>query len=277
MSPRRRFLSVLTASAAVLGLGFVVTVAARTLPGGGEEEPLFDLVFRTDIDLTPVFAWMLMILVVLVAVLVSLALRETRPRGERRRRGVLGAVVGLILFAVIVRWLRPAAEALLEEGAGAESTTDLLADGRAGTTGAWLFSILIAAVLAAALTRIGLSIKSVASPFRPQADTEAFPSPRPVEPVPVPRKLGDDPRSRILDAYADFETWLTALGRPRDDNETTARHARRAALELSLDATEVGDLVGHHSRARYGYDSPTEADALAAERTSARLRSGRSR
>ncbi len=263
----------LTASVAVLGLGFVVAVAARTLPGGSEDEPLFDLDFRTDIDLTPVFAWMIMILVVLVAVLFALALRETQPRGERRRRGILGIVIGLVLFAVIIRWLRPAAEALLDEGAAAaESATDLLADGRTGTTGAWLFSVLIAAVLAAALTRIGLSIKTVVSPFRPAEDSEALPSPMPVESVPVPSKLGDDPRSRILDAYADFENWLTALGRPRDDTETTSRHARRAAHELSLDADEVRDLVGHHSRARYGNDSPTEADAVAAERTSTRLR-----
>lgn len=264
-----------TASVAVLGLGFVVAVAARSLPGSTGDEPLLDFDFQVNFDLSPVFAWILLVLAVLGAVLFALGLRESQPRDMGNRRSILGTLVGLILFVVIARWLRPAAEALLDEGAAvAESATDAMVDDGVGTAGGWLFSILLAAILAAALTRIGLSIRTVASPFEPGEDSQAVTTPLPIGPMPTRRGLGDDPRSRILIAYEEFEDRLTILGQPRDEAETTARHARRAAQELNLDADDVRGLVRHHARARYGSQSLTESDARAAEGSSARLQSG---
>ena len=275
MSRRRRLLSMVTASVAVLGLSFVVAVAARSLPGTTEDEPLLDFDFQVNLDLSPVFAWILLILAVLGAVLFALGLREGRSRDMGTRRNILGTLIGLILFVVIARWLRPAAEALLDEGASvADSATEVMADDGAGTAGGWLFSILLAAILAAALTRIGLSIRTVSSPFEPEEGTQAAATSLPIGPTPTRRGLGDDPRSRILIAYEEFEDRLTTSGRPRHEAETTARHANRAAQELSLDAEEVKGLVGHHARARYGSQPPTESEAKAAEVSSVRLRSG---
>jgi hypothetical protein len=228
------------------------------------------------LDLSPVFAWMLLILAVLGAVLFVYGLRQSEPRDQGRRRSVLGTVVGLVLFVVIARWLRPAAEALLDEGAAAaDSATEVLGDERVGTAGGWLFSILLAAVLAAALTRIGLSIKTVPSPFRAEPEkTVPATTPVPAGIAPTPRTMGDDPRSRILAVYEDFENRLRILGRPRRDSETTARHALRVGRELALDPDQVRDLVGHHSRARYGIEPLTDSDARAAEGSAARLVSG---
>jgi hypothetical protein len=265
-----------TASVAVMALGFVVAVASRTLPGESGAEPLLDLEFRPNLDLSPVFAWLLLILAVLGAVLFVYGLKQSEPRDQGRRRSLLGTVVGLALFVVIARWLRPAAEALLDEGAAAaDSATEVLGDERVGTAGGWLFSILLAAVLAAALTRIGLSIKTVPSPFRPEPK-KAVPATTPVPGgiASIPHTLGDDPRSRILAAYEDFENRLRILGRPRRDSETTARHALRVGRELALDSDQVRDLVVHHSRARYGIEPLTDSDARAAERSAARLVSG---
>ena len=275
MSRRRRLLSMVTASLAVLGLGFVVVVAARSLPGTTGDEPLLDFDFRVDVDLSPVFAWILLTLAVLGAVLLVLGLRERQPRDMGTRRNILGTLIGLILFVIIARWLRPAAEALLDEGAAvADSATEVMADDGVGTVGGWLFSILLAAILAAALTRIGLSIRTVSSPFEPDERSPAAATPLPIGHTSARRGLGDDPRSRILIAYEEFEDRLTMSGRPRDEAETTARHARRAAQELSLDADEVKGLVRYHARARYGSELLTESEARAAEVSSARLRSG---
>ncbi|HSJ85314.1 MAG TPA: DUF4129 domain-containing protein [Acidimicrobiia bacterium] len=275
MSRRRRVLSMLTASAAVFALGFVVAVAARSLPGGSEGEPVFDFEFRPDLDLGPVIAWILVVLAVLGVVLFALGLRQSDTRELGRRRSILGIVVGLLLFVVIVRWLRPAAEALLDEGAAAaDSATEVLGDDRVGVAGGWLFSVLLAAILAAALTRIGLSVRAVPPDFSPGVDEVVGAVPT-ADPGPDgPRALGDDPRSRILAAYEDFEDRLAAVGRPRAGAETTARHAWRAGLELGLDPDEVRQLVGQHSRARFGITPPTESDAGAAERSAARLHAG---
>ena len=275
MSRRRRLLSMVTAALAVLGLGFVVAVAARSLPGSTGDEPLLDFDFQVNFDLSPVFAWILLLVAVLGAVLFALGLRERQPRDFGTRRNLLGTLIGLILFVVIARWLRPAAEALLDEGAAvADSATEVMADDGVGTAGGWLFSILLAAILAAALTRIGLSIRTVTSPFEPDERSPAAAAPLPIRPASARRGLGDDPRSRILIAYEEFEDRLSRSGRPRDQAETTARHANRAAQELSLDADEVEGLVGHHARARFGSEPLTESEARAAEVSSARLRSG---
>ena len=275
MSRRRRLLSMVTAALAVLGLGFVVAVASRSLPGSAGDEPLIDFDFQLNFDLSPIFAWILLILAVLGAVLFALGLRERKPRDLGTRRNFLGTIIGLILFVVIARWLRPAAEALLDEGvAVADSATEVMADDGVGTAGGWLFSILLAAILAAALTRIGLSIRTVTSPFEPREESQAATTPLPIGPTSASRWLGDDPRSRILIAYEEFEDRLTMSGRPRDEAETTARHANRAARELSLDVDDVKGLVRHHARARYGSEPLTESDARAAEVSSTRLRSG---
>jgi hypothetical protein len=264
-----------TASAAVLALGYVVAVASRSLPGTTVGEPLFDLDFRPDLDLGPVLAWVLMALAVLGVVLFALGLRQSRSLDSARRRSLLGLLIGLLLFVAIARWLRPAAETLLGEGAAAgDSATEVLDDERGSAAGGWLFSILIAAVLAAALTRIGLSIKTAPAAFGPAEDGRVTVLPVNEGRAPVARELGDDPRSRIIAAYEDFERGLAALGRPRQESETTARHAWRASRELDLPPDDVGDLVGHHSLARYGVVPPTESDAASAQRSAARLTAG---
>lgn len=275
MSRRSRIVSMLTASAAVLALGFVVAVASRSLPGGSGEEPVLDFEFRPDLDLGRVIAWILVVLAVLGAVLFALGLRQSDTRELGRRRSVLGIVIGLVLFVVIARWLRPAAEALLDEGAAvADSATEVLGDDRVGTAGGWLFSILLAAILAAALTRIGLSVRAAPPAFSAELDEAAVASQTADTRPGRPRALGDDPRSRILAAYEDFEDHLAAVGRPRAESETTARHARRAGGDLGLDQEDVFRLVGHHSKARYGIAPPSESDAGAAESSVSRLRSG---
>lgn len=276
MSRRSRLLAMLTASAAVLALGFVIAVASRSLPGGNEGEPLLDVEFRPDLDLGPVIAWILVVLAVLGAVLFALGLRRSDARELGKRRSIVGTLIGLVLFVVIARWLRPAAEALLDEGASvADSATEILGDDRVvGTAGGWLFSILLAAILAAALTRIGLSIKSVPPAFSHDTDEDVAAVPSADPRLEKTRVLGDDPRSRILAAYEDFEHRLAAVGRVRADSETTARHAWRAGEDLGLDADDVRQLVGQHSRARYGSTPPTDADADAAERSAWQLQAG---
>ena len=270
----RRVLSMVTASAAVLALGYVVAVASRSLPGTTVDDPLFDLDFRPDLDLGPLLAWVLIALAVVGVFFFALGLRQIRSRESARRRSLLGVVIGLLLFVAIARWLRPAAETLLGEGAAAgDSATEALGDEPGIASGGWLFSILLAAVLAAALTRIGLSIKTAPASFGP-AEEARVTVPVNAGRAPVTHELGDDTRSRVIAAYEEFERGLAALGRPRRESETTARHAWRASSELELAPDDVGELVRHHSLARYGVTPPTESDAVSAEGSAARLTAG---
>ncbi|MDP9143369.1 MAG: DUF4129 domain-containing protein, partial [Actinomycetota bacterium] len=164
-------------------------------------------------------------------------------------------------------------EGLLEEGAAAaETATDATGDGEAGTGNGWLFSLLLAAVLAATLTRIGMSIKSAGSPFETEATTHVAQQLAPgAVALSGARSLGTDPRSRILNAYQAFESELAAAGRPRAETETTGRHALRAGGQLGLDPDLVDDLVERHAAARYGSPEPSESDAESAEQSSKRI------
>ncbi|HVR78524.1 MAG TPA: hypothetical protein VMS99_09055 [Acidimicrobiia bacterium] len=79
MTRLRRLLSMATAATAVLVLGFVVAVAASSLPGSGGSTPLLDLQVRTELDLTPVFAWVLLAMAVIGAVLMALGFGRPDP------------------------------------------------------------------------------------------------------------------------------------------------------------------------------------------------------
>ena len=260
-----------TGSTAVLALGFVVAVAARDLPGERQDEPGLDVALRVDLDLTPLLAWLLLVLALLGAVLFAVGMREAKPRDDTRRRNLLGALIGIILFVAIFRWVRPAALALFDEGSSvANPGSDEVAATGARSAAGWLFSLLLAAILAATLTRIGLSIKSIPSPYPLATDGPAGEAVLATAPDII--RIGADPRSRILVAYAQFESEVAASGEPRRPTETTRRHARRAGRLLGLDPGEVDDLVEHHARARYGRSVPTDLEASSAERTSKRLR-----
>lgn len=273
MTRLRRLLSMATAATAVLVLGFVVAVAAGSLPGSSGSTPLLDLQVRTELDLTPVFAWVLLAMAVIGAVLMALGVRQARPRQERNRRRILGSLIALVVFVVVFRWVRPAAEMLLEEGSAlTDSATDALGEGQARTAGGWLFSLLLAAVVAAALTRIGLSINAAAPPLHADESDVTEGIHEPVAATRLIQSLGTDPRSRVLKAYQEFETGVEAAGQPRAPTETTGRHARRSGEILELDSGVVDALVTQHATARYDSTEPALSDAETAELLSSQLR-----
>jgi hypothetical protein len=263
-----------TASIAVIGLGFVVAVSASSRPGQAEE-PWLDLNFDADIDMTRVMGWIVMIAAVVGAVLFALALREAKPTDERRGRSVLGILIGLALFVLLLRWLRPFAASILEDGGEASETIVEPAVATGGGSLGWIFSILVAAVVAAALTRIGLSIRSTNPPFEDIDVAASATSSVPSQPAP-PRGvlLGDDPRSTVLNAYGSFEDAAAQHGSYRLVAETETNHSHRAAQELDLEASDVDSLLRHQTDARYGDDEPTSDNATDAQAIAHRLVEG---
>lgn len=268
-----RTTAMVTAAVAMLGLGFVVAVAAGSLSTGSEDR-LLETDFRLDLDLSPVLAWILLLLAVAGAVLFALGMREARPRREGGGRSYLAILIGIIVFVAVFRWARPAVESLLgDAGSATEAADEVLPDG-VGPGSAWLFSVLLAAVVAAALTRVGLSIRAGDLPFQPEPEGEAPGEVRVTKAATQSRSLplGSDPRSRVLAAYHRFESALSEAGGPRPANETTGRHARRVGEALGLDRGDIEMLVVTHAIARYDSAAPGEEDAIAAERSSASLR-----
>jgi hypothetical protein len=273
VSRQRRYVSVALGLVTLLTLGFVVAVASRSRPGGPEDDPVFELDSRFDINLSQLFAWMLVVLTVLGAIILVFAIKEVRPRPVDRRRSYLGVVLAVIVFLLIYRLIQPLAETLVgEQGSPNEADAPGDVGTSSGGPAVWLFSLLVAAVVAAALTRVGLAVR--------QADT-SFDRPEPTPPraraapVAAPRPnalvLGVDPRSRVLTAYQRFEDSAAERGLARRATETATRHARRVARESKLNEESLNDLVVCYSRARFGFTPPTDADADVSESLSSAL------
>jgi hypothetical protein len=269
-----------TGSIAVLTFGFVVAVAAGSLPGSREDSRL-EVAFRADFDPTPVLAWVLLLLALVGVMLFAMGMKQARPRKERGKRGVLIILLGVVVFVLLLNWVRPMADAWLEETPPTAGTaTDIAGSGadpgdNAGEV-AWLFGVLVAAVVAACLTAIGLKVTAAEPAAQPGAqpagEHDEGPPPPTSSSRPIASSSGDDPRSRILTAYEQFETTLALAGHRRVETETTRRHAGRVATRLGLDRGQVDDLVELHAVARYGSAEPGSAEAGSAESLSAALR-----
>jgi hypothetical protein len=273
LSRQRRFLSVVLGLVTLLSLGFVVAVAAGSRPGEFRDDPLFEFDTNFDINLGQLLGWTLVVLAVLGAVILVFAIKEVRPRRQERKRSYLGVVLGAVVFLLILRFLQPLAENFVAEpgGAGpADESGDTATSG--GSAAAWLFSLLVAAVIAAALTRVGLAVRAADPSFDDPSPESASPRGAPDRRLaPAALELGTDPRSRVLNAYGRFEQTAADRGVVRRATETAQRHARRATAELELHDTSVSKLMARYSRTRFGYGPVSDGDAEEAEAMSVSL------
>ncbi|MEX1037946.1 MAG: DUF4129 domain-containing protein [Acidimicrobiia bacterium] len=267
MSRQRRYVSVALGLVTLLALGFVVAVAARSRPGGVGDDPMFEIDTRFDIDLGRFFGWTLVVLAVLGAVILVFAIKEVRPRRRERKRSYAGVILGVLAFILILRFLQPVAENFIGDSGSAGSAE---AGGEPGPAGggsaAWLFSLLVAAVVAAALTRVGLAVRQSDTSFDEPASDAGVSGRAPASKArSAVIELGVDARSRILNAYSRFEETAAGRGVIRRMTETASRHARRVATELDLDGGSVGELMSRYSRTRFGFGPASDSDAEMAE------------
>jgi len=267
MTPARRYLSMALGAVTILLLGFVVAVAARSRPGTSGEDPLFEISSRLDLDVGQVFAWIILVMAVIGAVLFALGLKQSKPRQDQKKRSYLGLILGVIAFFLIFRYARPFAENLLNSGApeGTGEAADQISPGSSGSS-AWLFSLLLAAIVAAALTRVGIAVRDGDPALEPASSFQAEAPALTQDSRRLIRAGGTDPRSRTFRAYYQFEAAAGERGVARSATETANRHANRAVAELDLDPVGVSRLVGLYGRARFGLAAPNESTAAEAER-----------
>jgi hypothetical protein len=255
----------------VLALGFVVALAANSVPGRGVEDPILDVAWRPSFDLTTILAWLVVIAFVTGAVILILSAKQRGPRSERRRRhGLAVLVLGILVFAIVARLMRSISGTLVPETS--EVIGEVVEQPFAQDSGnaIWLLSLLVAAVVAIALTRVGLAIRSGAPPIEdaPPPETPALVAGDHVSAV----DHGDDPRGRVFRAYAHFEQALDEVGVIRAPAETAAHHVARAKATFDLGTRDVAVLSSRHAQARFGDHEPTLDEAMEAESASDRLR-----
>jgi hypothetical protein len=250
----------------VLLLGFVVAVAARSRPGTSTDDPLFAVNSRLDLDISRIFAWIIVAMAVVGVVIFALGLQQAKPRQDRRKRSYLGLILGVIAFFLIFRYVRPLADTFFnpEATTANEEALDQVAPGSSGSS-AWLFSLLLAAIVAAALTRVGVAVRDGDPTLEPDLPRIAVLEAPKTSSQGHLLATGTDPRSRVLQAYLEFEETAAARGVPRRVTETANRHSIRVTRELGVDPTRVSRLGTLYGRARFGFTPQSESTAVEAE------------
>lgn len=268
----RRIINMVTAALLLIGLGFVVAVAARTLPGDGGE-PLLDVSFEVPDFIGASIRFAVLALAALGALIAILSIAKAAPRQRTPLRRFLGIVVWAIVFFIVYQFAQPGAqEALSEVSSEVGGAGD--PDGSAPVTAAaWMVSLLLAAIVAAALVRIGVSIRAGDWSFESadEADDQQLTSPGPVA-EPVAAQAGTDPWSRVVNTYSDFETEARDAGLGRLVAETPRQHAERAGGTMDVKGHDLDALSSSYEAARFAGASIGEADAERAESAWERLK-----
>lgn len=262
-----------SAAVLVIGLGYVVALAARTLPGGeGEDLPL-EVGLSAPDWFGPIFNVLILLVAGITAVFLLMNVARAAPRQLPPARRWLGLLAWIVIFALVYRFARPAVEEAVSGTLPPLEDTDTPVDTSAATAASWVVSVLIAAVIAAALTRIGFLVRS--SPLEmelaPTTGQEEAAAAAAVA-APVTRSRGMDPVSRVINAYADFEDGTRDLGLGRQTSETVVRYSKRAARQLGLSQDDVSGLAGLYSEARYADHGVDESEAAAAESAWSRIK-----
>jgi predicted nucleic acid-binding protein len=86
-------------------------------------------------------------------------------------------------------------------------------------------------------------------------------------------RLGNDPRSAVLLAYAELERGMANAGHPRRPSETPAEHIRRVMRLEPIDTSALVELAHLYERARFSEHPVTVQDQRAASVALERLRS----
>jgi len=257
----RRIVNVVTAGLVLMGLGYVIAVSARDLPGQDETEPLLDLALPSLDWLVAASAWAVLVVAVGLAAFLLLNLRRIVPRERPRsmRWLVIVVVVGVGYFISVFSFEE------LESGSLALPDIDeIVVVGEATTGAAWVVGVLLAVVVAAAFVRVAILIRSGPSIFGPEDhpdDDPAVASSSAPMAKPIPASTGSDPRSRVINAYAGFEAGARDKGAGRRRSETSRRHTSRVESELSIDGEDLATLSHGYSVARFGESEVKASDA----------------
>jgi len=268
----RRWFNMVTAGLVVVGIGYLVAVAARSLPGQEEDEPMVDIGFTVPEGVQNSIVWILVAFTALGAALLVLSVKRGSPGKVPPLRTLYTLATWLIILLVIYRYAAPA----LEEAGEIASE---LQDGEppaeprgspTATAAAWIVSAVISAAIAAALIRLATIARATDWSFD-RSQPEGAPV-TPSKPASVNRLEGSDPRARVINAYADFETGAKSAGVARSESETPRRHASRVGAELALAREDLGELSSSYEAVRYAESEVTEDLAEKAESAWARLR-----
>ncbi len=252
---------------AILGLLAVAGLASRALPRGRSTS-----LSGSGVDLSQGVEWavgVLFAVAVVVLVWVMWPNGDERPQLPRRRPAWQGY---LLLAAVIVALTLLPPTGLLDpapEGGAGDTAEESSNRGPASAASRWGPLLLAVALGFALLALAAQRPRTTTVPVPSDLVDDAERAPRgAAEPRPSPAApLGDDPRSRVLRAYARMEGELGAVGWPRRPTEAPGEYRMRVGRAVPSTASAIGRLTADYEVARFAdhpVDEPRAASAEAA-------------
>ena len=257
---------------AVVALAGLIGIGARQLPGGEVRPPPF--VFQ--VDPATVVTWVFLVLVVAGAVLLLYVVLTTarRPGGgsRRRRTSPIAIVAALIVIAALILYgpmdrIREVLSGIIPTGADAVASGGgaVTPVGMPGPTGSpWWVAVLVVAVALVVVALAAMWRRAAVIEDRGEVASDDVVEDAAREAL-AELRLGDDPRSAVLRAYAAMEQALAEAGWERRTWEAPGEYLARVAPRIGSDSTAGLTLTRVFEVARFGQRAMSEADRAAAE------------
>lgn len=271
-----RIVDAVTAAILMMGLGLVVTAAARSLPG--EESSGVATTLAWPDWLLTAMQWALIGIAALGLVGFVYGIRRGLAVERPERSGIWNRLFGYLFWIGVIYLIYlfvGSQNAGQPDDPTSITTPDppSLFEPGSGWTAAWVTSALILLVTLAVVTRLGKTIR--AADWEPgAANVVEIVDRGSDDPAPMAEPGSSDPRSRIVRAYAGFETEAVDRGLPRGASETARQHARRLAPALGPRSDDLQVLGQSYELARYADARISVDDAVGAERALNRLVEG---
>lgn len=265
----RRFVNTVTSALMLIGLGLVIAISARSMPGDDQQDTLGDIHLEIPDWVGTVFVWVVLAIAGMVALYLFLAMRRGGSWADLKR--VLSRLLTVIVWAggfyLIYAIARPPAE---EAATGSlpqlepDAVVDMV-DVEPSVTAGWVAGVLSVVIIAAALVRLSMSMRTGRTIETTQ--TESIAEPMVVEQIAEPLTMipSTDPRSRVINAYAEFELRSKEEGLGRLVSETARHHAGRAGPDLGVEPADLRALGDQYERARFAESHIEEGNAEVAE------------
>ncbi len=268
----RKTIDMVTAAILLMGLGYVVAASAATLPGGEGPEPLLEFDLTMPAFASAAIRWSMLALAGFGAMLLLLSLAKTVPAQRFNIKRYATFLVWLAVLLLLYSIARPATE-------GVTTTTGVLPPETQESLTApvpvgndWMVGALLVAVIAAVITRLALVTKSrFWDAGLPERETQHEAADESIA-EPIAAVVGDDPRSRVINAYAGFEDLASREGAGRLLSETPRHHAQRAVGEMAIERFDLDVLGGEYESVRFADARVESEDAERAETAWDRIR-----
>lgn len=266
----RRLANKVTSALILVGLGLVIALSARTLPGQEGEEEIADLSLAMPDWFWPLIEWTALGFAGLMAIFLILSIRRGAKWDWSDLKRVVSRLFLIPLWAGAFYFIYAITRPPEDGGSPPAAAPDGGLDGGVSLDVGPVFSSALVAAMLTVLVVLAFIARAVMTRetgglLQEAGTADSDPSPAGSRREPGWRPSDGDPRDRVISAYVEFESGSDDVGVGRGASETPRRHALRVSHQIEDDREDLDLLGSRYEMARFGDAELGEDDASAAE------------